>query len=84
MTGREKALFDSNASSTGDRDVYINFYRHFEERNFENAALLEKVDTYSLRDIFQNVSEEVYVDTGHLNGQGNNLVARAIADVIKG
>ena len=84
MTEREKALLDKNVSSSGDVDVYINFYRHFEERNFENAPLLEKVDTYSLRNIFQDVSQEVYVDTGHLNARGNNLVAKAIADVIKG
>ncbi len=83
MTMREKELFDENASSGGDRDVCVNFYRHFEERDFANAALLEKVDTHSLLNVFQDASEEVYVDTGHLNGRGNNLVARAMADVIK-
>ncbi|MAF85959.1 MAG: hypothetical protein CL875_05730 [Dehalococcoidales bacterium] len=84
MTEREKTLFDENASSGGDVDVYVNFYRHFEERNFENAKLMEKVDTYSLRNVFHNVSEDVYIDTGHLNGRGNDIVAKAMAAVIKG
>jgi hypothetical protein len=80
MTEAEQRVMESYGYAAVDR----NFYDAFEGRTLTDASFRGAVSSVSLRDVFKSTAEEVYLDVGHLNGRGNQIVADAMAGHLRG
>ena len=58
---------------------YENFYRELKNKLFNDS---EKYDFTDLTNVFDDVKEQTYIDSGHLNKFGNLIVASKITDII--
>mgnify|MGYP001319277974 CR=1 FL=1 len=60
-----------------------NFYKYFYEDFKNRDKIFEVSNNYSFCDlsyVFENVSEQTYLDSGHLNRLGNLIISSKIAD----
>ena len=69
-----------NGYSSGNPDHFIKFKNYFDkiakkEQLFENYF-------YDLTDIFNDITQETYIDSGHLNRLGNLIISSKIASLI--
>ena len=84
MTENEKFFVERGVSATGDMPILETFFSKFEAQDFEGSHFLKDMHTTSLKDVFDDCEKEAYVDIGHLKGEGNTIVAQAIAQKILG
>ena len=59
--------------SSGDPEIFSKFY---------NSLKKEELNINDLTDVFNQETRQTYIDSGHLNILGNNLVAKKIAKII--
>lgn len=71
-----------NYISDTDVTIHTQFYDLFESRNFKEAELFSKVDSVSLRGIFDTEKRQIYKDAGHVDALGNGIIANAIANYL--
>jgi lysophospholipase L1-like esterase len=79
----KKALTDTeinNCELTHSSLISSNMFRSF--YNEIKRQLLAKPEYTDLTDCFDNATQEIYIDDGHINAYGNYLVADRISEVI--
>lgn len=77
---QEKTWRDSGYSS-GRPKVFYAFKNALDEHMRD-----EKINSYlkinDLTDVFDSLTEQVYIDTGHVSRVGNVMIAERIADTL--
>ena len=70
----------------GSSSIQPKFYEYFyEEFKKKNKSFIEKknINFHDLTDIFNDILDQTYIDSGHLNRLGNLIVANKISDILK-
>jgi hypothetical protein len=72
-----------DGNSSGNTIIFKPFYKKL--KLFLEASERKNLKSvfYDLTNVFDNVREQVYIDSGHLNRYGNLLVSEKIAAIIK-
>ena len=70
----------------GSSSIQPKFYEYFyEEFKKKNKSFIEKknINFHDLTDIFNDILDQTYIESGHLNRLGNLIVANKISDILK-
>ena len=74
MTLQEEKWRNEGASS-GNVETFYSFLRAFKDQKCRNYLV-------DLTSSFNNISEQLYQDSGHLNRKGNYIIAKKLAQEI--
>ena len=77
--GKRELIFKKNRLSSFQPKFYENFYKELKNKLFNDS---EKYNFSDLTNIFDDVEDQTYIDSGHLNKFGNLIVASKITDII--
>ena len=81
LSKNEKS-FKSTGFSSGDPRIFYEFEKCF---NVEFKSKLKRdlhKSFYDLTKVFDNVDEEVYIDSGHVNRLGNLIISASLSEII--
>jgi len=65
----------NEGTSSGNTEIFYSFFRAFKEQKRRNYMV-------DLTSSFDNISEQLYQDSGHLNRKGNYIIAKKLAQEI--
>lgn len=81
LTENEKKWKTSGYSS-GDPRTFYEFEKNFSEQFKSNSNDKIKESFFDFSGVFDNIKQEMYIDSGHINRLGNLVVSASIADLI--
>ena len=79
LTPNEK-IWNENGYSSGDPQIFKSFDVQLKSRASISPDLFSNF--VDMTKVFDEITEEVYIDSGHLNRLGNLIVSAKIADEI--
>ncbi len=79
---KNEKLFKSTGLSSGDPRIFYEFEKCFNNqfKSKSNSELHKSF--YDLTGVFDNVDEEVYIDSGHINRLGNLIISASLSEII--